>query len=153
MKEIDWKKVKITDKVMEYMIPKYGKTNWLLNDSYSHIILKDIYNTFYKDEAELAKDDKGKGRVDDKGEGKMDDLVDALEKGKSKLMVSGKGTKKASVDLFDALDLQNRIKKLSEDLNMFVKAKKTKEAKEAEVVEVVEVPSDEEDSSNEAFLC
>ncbi|GJW71176.1 hypothetical protein Tco_0128093, partial [Tanacetum coccineum] len=141
IKEIDWKKVKITDKVMEYMIPKYGKTNWLLNDSYSHIILEDIYNTFYKDEAELAK-----------GEGKMDDLVDALEKGKSKLMVSGKGTKKASVDLFDALDLQNRIKKLFEDLNTFVKAKKTKDAKEAEVVEVVEVPSDEEDSSNEAFF-
>ncbi|GKB22557.1 hypothetical protein Tco_0861958, partial [Tanacetum coccineum] len=67
-------------------------------------------------------------------------------------MVSGKGTKKASVDLFDALDLQNRIKKLFEDLNTFVKAKKTKDAKEAEVVEVVEVPSDEEDSSNEAFF-
>ncbi|GJR92070.1 hypothetical protein Tco_0216081 [Tanacetum coccineum] len=138
MKEIDWKKVKITDEVMEYVIPKYGKTNWLLNDSYSLIILEDIYNIFYKDEAELTK-----------GEGKMDDLVDALEKGKSKLMVSRKGTKKASVDLFDALDLQNRIKKLFEDLNMFVKAKKTKEAKEAEVVEV---PSDEEDSSDEAFF-
>ncbi|GJS28244.1 hypothetical protein Tco_0488864 [Tanacetum coccineum] len=44
----------------------------------------------------------------------MDDLVDALEKGKSKVM-----------------------------------AKKTKEAKDAEVVEV---PSDEEDSSDEAFF-
>ncbi|GKE36085.1 hypothetical protein Tco_1455407, partial [Tanacetum coccineum] len=51
-------------------------------------------------------------------EGKIDDLVDALEKEKSKLMVYGKGTKKASVDLVDALDLQNRIKKLSEDFNI-----------------------------------
>ncbi|GKE20490.1 hypothetical protein Tco_1432002 [Tanacetum coccineum] len=108
------------------------------------IILEDIYNTFYKDEAELAKDDKGnrkvddkeKGKMDDKRKGKMDDLVDALEKGKSKLMVSGKGTKKASVDLVDALDLQNIIKKLSEDFNMLVKAQKTKEAKEAKIVEI-----------------
>ncbi|GJZ88886.1 hypothetical protein Tco_0660668 [Tanacetum coccineum] len=156
MKEINWKKVKITNEVMEYVIPKYGKTNWLLNDSYSQIILEDIYNTFYKDEAELAKDDKGNGKVDDKGKGKiddkgkekMDDLVDALEKGKSKLMVSGKGTKKASVDLVDVLE-EGKIKKLSEDFKTFLK---TKEAKEAEVVEVVEVPSDEEDSSNEAFF-
>ncbi|GJT40918.1 hypothetical protein Tco_0940783 [Tanacetum coccineum] len=93
MKEIDWEKVKITNEVIEYVIPKYGKMNWLLNDSYSQIILEDIYNTFYKDEAELAK-----------GEGKIDDLVDALEKGKSKLMVSKKGSKKASVDLVDALE-------------------------------------------------
>nr|GEV55191.1 hypothetical protein [Tanacetum cinerariifolium] len=131
MKEIDWKKVKFIDE----------------------IILEDIYNTFYKDEAELAKDDKGnekvddtgKGKIDDKGKGKMDDLVDALEKGNSKLMVSGKGTKKASVDLVDALDLQNRIKKLFDDFNMLVKAKKTKEAKEAKVIEV---SSDEEDFSD-----
>ncbi|GJU15968.1 hypothetical protein Tco_1143934, partial [Tanacetum coccineum] len=84
------------------------------------IILKDIYNTFYKDEAKLAKE--------------SIDLVDALEKGKSKLMVSEKGSKKASVDLVDALDLQNRLKKLSKDFNMLVKAQKTKEAKEAKVV-------------------
>ncbi|GKB82697.1 hypothetical protein Tco_0949592 [Tanacetum coccineum] len=71
---------------------------------------------------------------DDKGKGKIDDLVDALEKGKSKLMVSEKGSKKASVDLVDALDLQNRLKKLSKDFNMLVKAQKTKEAKEAKVV-------------------
>ncbi|GKD18770.1 hypothetical protein Tco_1207928, partial [Tanacetum coccineum] len=56
-----------------------------------------------------------------------------LEKAKSKLMVSKKGTKKASVDLVDALDLQNRIKKLYEDFNMLVKTPKTKEAKEADL--------------------
>ncbi|GKE88564.1 hypothetical protein Tco_1566039 [Tanacetum coccineum] len=93
-------------------------------------------------------DDKGKGKIDDKGKRKMDDLVDALEKGKSKLMVSGKGTKKASVDLVDALDLQNRIKKLSKDFNMLVKAQKTKEAK----AKVVEVSSDEEDFGDEGFF-
>ncbi|GJX95139.1 hypothetical protein Tco_0349725 [Tanacetum coccineum] len=157
MIEIDLAKVKITDKVMKYVIPKYGKTNWLLNDSYSHITLEDIYNTFYKDEAELKKgerkmDDKGKEKMDDKRKGKMDDLVDAVEKGKSKLMVSEKGTKKASVNLVDALDLQNNIKKLSEDFNMFVKGKKTREAKETEVVEVVKISSDVVDSSDEVFF-
>ncbi|GJZ19726.1 hypothetical protein Tco_0556316 [Tanacetum coccineum] len=50
--------------------------------SHAQIILEDIYYTFYKDEAELAKYDKGRERVDDKGKRKMDDLVDALEKGK-----------------------------------------------------------------------
>ncbi|GKE53033.1 hypothetical protein Tco_1488189 [Tanacetum coccineum] len=103
----------------------------------NQIILEDIYNTFYKDEAEFAKDDKGKGKVDDKEKekiddkekGKIDDLVDAVKKRKSKLMVSEKGTKKASVDMVDALDLQNRIKKLFEDFN-----------------------TDEEDSSDEVFF-
>ncbi|GKB20244.1 hypothetical protein Tco_0854167 [Tanacetum coccineum] len=45
--------------------------------------------------------------------------------------------------MVDALDLQNRIKKLSKDFNRLLKAKKAKEAKEAELTEVVEVSSDE----------
>ncbi|GJR69894.1 hypothetical protein Tco_0015959 [Tanacetum coccineum] len=125
----------------------------------SKIILEDIYNTFYKDEAEAneeaklaeaeldGKDDKGKGKIDDKGKGKVDD------KGKGK--VDEKGNAKQvedDVDLIDALDLQNRIKKLSEDFNRLLKAKKAKEAKEAELAEVVEVSSDEEDSSDEGFF-
>nr|GEV20301.1 hypothetical protein [Tanacetum cinerariifolium] len=65
--------------------------------------------------------DKEKGKMDDKGKGKIDDLVDAVEKGKSKLMVSEKGTKKENVDLVDALDLQNRIKKLSEILILMLR--------------------------------
>ncbi|GKG39455.1 hypothetical protein Tco_0463600, partial [Tanacetum coccineum] len=88
------------------------------------------------EEADLAKDDKGKGKVDDKEKGKVDDKgkgkvndlqnkVDRFEKIKSKLMVFEKGTKNASVDLVDALHLQNRTKKLSEDFNMLVNAKKT----------------------------
>ncbi|GJW99055.1 hypothetical protein Tco_0180863 [Tanacetum coccineum] len=62
MKEIDWEKVKITVKVIEYVIPKYGKCNWMENNSWSQITLEDIYNKFYKDkaeadeEAELAKE-------------------------------------------------------------------------------------------------
>ncbi|GKB51734.1 hypothetical protein Tco_0902487 [Tanacetum coccineum] len=72
-------------------------------------------------------DDKGKGIMDDKGKGIMDDVhsrVDRLEKGNSKVMA-----KKASTS--NALDLQNRIKKLSDDFNRFVKAKKPKNATEA----------------------
>ncbi|GKD01550.1 hypothetical protein Tco_1171824, partial [Tanacetum coccineum] len=62
------------------------------------IIFEDIYNTFFKDEAEedeeaeLAKDDKGKGKADD-----HQNRVDRVEKVKSKLMVYEKETKKASV--------------------------------------------------------
>ncbi|GKC21627.1 hypothetical protein Tco_1023777, partial [Tanacetum coccineum] len=45
----------------EHVIPKYGKTNWKEDDSWSDIILDDIYNTFYKDkyvakEADVAKE-------------------------------------------------------------------------------------------------
>ncbi|GKF09256.1 hypothetical protein Tco_0043480, partial [Tanacetum coccineum] len=42
--------------------------------------------------------------------------------------------------LVDALDLQNRIKKLSKDFNRLLKEKK---AKETELTEVIEVSSDE----------
>nr|GEU90248.1 zinc finger, CCHC-type [Tanacetum cinerariifolium] len=52
MKDINWGKVKITDELMEYVIPKYGKCNWREDNSWSQIILDAIYNTFYKDEAE-----------------------------------------------------------------------------------------------------
>nr|GEX44892.1 hypothetical protein [Tanacetum cinerariifolium] len=79
----------------------------------------------------------------DKGEGKVDDLQNKVErlkgdlaraeKGKAKLMVSEKGKAKVDalddVDLVDTLDLENRIKKLSEDFN-----------------------SDEEDYSDEGFF-
>ncbi|GKE05956.1 hypothetical protein Tco_1397974, partial [Tanacetum coccineum] len=73
-------------------------------------------------------------------------------------MVSDKGmAKQAENDLDDALDLENRIKKLLEDFNKLLKAKKAKETKEAEeekeskeaiLAEVVEVSIDEEDSSD-----
>ncbi|GKE28261.1 hypothetical protein Tco_1443645, partial [Tanacetum coccineum] len=77
------------------------------------------------------------------------------EKGKAKLMVFEKGKAKQADD---DLDLENRIKKRSEDFNRLLKAKKTKETKEAGeeeeskeaiLAEVVEVSIDEEDSSDE----
>ncbi|GKD69103.1 hypothetical protein Tco_1323193 [Tanacetum coccineum] len=52
------------------------------------------------------------------------------------MVVSEKGTKKANVDLVDALDLQNRIQKLFEDFNRLLKAKKVKEANEANEAEL-----------------
>nr|GEV02647.1 myelin-associated oligodendrocyte basic protein isoform 1 [Tanacetum cinerariifolium] len=36
---------------MKYVMPKYGKTIWLEDNLWSEIILNDIYNTLYKDEA------------------------------------------------------------------------------------------------------
>ncbi|GJV83923.1 hypothetical protein Tco_1523821 [Tanacetum coccineum] len=194
------------------------------DNSWSQIILNDMYNTFYKDEVEvdeeidvakesedmalsimkekflsmveyekekaklMVSDDHDeiddviledlqiKYRKDDKGKEKVDDLQNRVErlewdlaraeKGKTKVMVYEKGKAKADalddVDLVDAFDLENRIKKLSEDFNRLLKAKKAKEAKEANEAEdarlnvkkeVVEVCSDEEDSSDEGFFC
>ncbi|GJZ07915.1 putative reverse transcriptase domain-containing protein [Tanacetum coccineum] len=40
---------------MDYIMPKYGKMNWKEDDSWSDIILNDIYNTFYK-EPKVAKE-------------------------------------------------------------------------------------------------
>ncbi|GJS58429.1 hypothetical protein Tco_0653213 [Tanacetum coccineum] len=89
--------------------------------------------------------------IDDTGKGKVDDLQNKVERlegdlgraeqGKEKLMVYEKGKAK--------------IKKLSEDFNRLLEAKKAKEAKEAEKAklkvkkEVVEVSIDEGDSSDE----
>nr|GEX06011.1 hypothetical protein [Tanacetum cinerariifolium] len=77
---------------LEYVKHKYRKYNFMKDNSWSQIIFEDIYNTFFKDEAEAEEEAK-----------------------------LAKGTKKASFDLVDALDFQNRIKKLVEDFNMLVK--------------------------------
>nr|GEV85256.1 reverse transcriptase domain-containing protein [Tanacetum cinerariifolium] len=76
-KHIDWGQVKITKDIMEeYVMPKYGKMNWMEDDSWTDIILDDVYNTFYRDEEEetevekesedmelsVMKSDKGKGK-------------------------------------------------------------------------------------------
>ncbi|GJV08342.1 retrovirus-related pol polyprotein from transposon TNT 1-94 [Tanacetum coccineum] len=42
---------------MDYVMPKYGKMDWKEDDSWSDIILDDIYNTFYK-EPKVAKESK-----------------------------------------------------------------------------------------------
>ncbi|GJU29725.1 hypothetical protein Tco_1173314 [Tanacetum coccineum] len=63
------------------------------------------------------------------------------------------------VDLFDALDLENRVKKLEEDFTRLLNAKKVKEAKEAEEAElkvnkeVVQVSSDKGFSGDEDVVC
>nr|GEY61297.1 retrovirus-related Pol polyprotein from transposon TNT 1-94 [Tanacetum cinerariifolium] len=175
-KYIGWDKVKITDEVIEYVMPKYGKTNWMKDNSWSEIILNSIYNTFYKDEAHEDKENrlqkKGKGKEaehdhlkvnkDDKGNGneKLHDLQNIVEKLevylvralKAKQAEHDKGkAKQAEHDLddvhLDALDLENRVKRLEEDFGRMLKAKMTKEAKETELKvnkEVVQVsPSDE----------
>ncbi|GKA81546.1 hypothetical protein Tco_0788238, partial [Tanacetum coccineum] len=73
----------------------------------------------------------------------------ATKKGKAKLMVNDDMHDLDDVDLdhvdHDALDLENRVKKLEEDFSRILKAKKAKEAKEAElkVNKVVQVSSDE----------
>ncbi|GJU38947.1 hypothetical protein Tco_1191904 [Tanacetum coccineum] len=40
---------------MEYVMPKYGKTDWKEDNSWFDIILNDVYNRFYKDE-DVAKE-------------------------------------------------------------------------------------------------
>ncbi|GKA55314.1 hypothetical protein Tco_0754263 [Tanacetum coccineum] len=45
--------IKFTKDIMEgYVMPKYGKTNWMEDDSWTDIILDDVYNKFYRDEEE-----------------------------------------------------------------------------------------------------
>ncbi|GKE51490.1 hypothetical protein Tco_1486646, partial [Tanacetum coccineum] len=43
---------------MAYVIPKYGKCNWYEDNSWFGIILKDIYDTFYIDEAKAVEEAK-----------------------------------------------------------------------------------------------
>nr|GFA23183.1 hypothetical protein [Tanacetum cinerariifolium] len=38
-----------------YVMPKYGKTNWRKDDSWTDIILDDVYDTFYRDEEQETK--------------------------------------------------------------------------------------------------
>ncbi|GKE99919.1 hypothetical protein Tco_0023270, partial [Tanacetum coccineum] len=139
--DIDWEKVKITDEVMEYVIPnKYKKCNWREDNSWSDIILKDIYNTFYNDEAKAIEESKLAKESEDM----------AL----SIMKCSGKGNtnlKKANADLVDAIDLQNRIKKLSDDFNRFVKAGYILHTITM-LAEVVEVSNDAEDSRDLVFF-
>ncbi|GKF15856.1 hypothetical protein Tco_0057318 [Tanacetum coccineum] len=55
-KHIDWGKLTVTQEIMDgYVMPKYGKTNWMEDYSWIDIIVDDIYDTFYRDEEEEAK--------------------------------------------------------------------------------------------------
>ncbi|GJY62476.1 hypothetical protein Tco_0463133 [Tanacetum coccineum] len=176
-KHIDWGQVKITKDIMEgYVMPKYSKTNWMEDDSWTDIILDDVYNTFYIDEEEETKVHDIQNRLEklevdlarvikakyDKGKGKQLDDVD-LDDHDDDL--------DAHDDDLDALDLENRIKKLEDNFGRLLKKKKAKEAKNAKLVkeakkaketelkaneamllEVVQVSSDEDDSSDEGLF-
>ncbi|GJV79469.1 hypothetical protein Tco_1515339 [Tanacetum coccineum] len=134
-KHIDWGQVKITKDIMEgCVMPKYGKTNWMKDDSWTDIILDDVFDIFYRDKEakiEVAKEsedmslsimkyDKGKGK-----EAEHDHLK----------MIRYAYCCIGSSDL-DTLDLENRIKKLKEDFGRLLKAKKAKEAKKSKEVKL-----------------
>ncbi|GKB39463.1 hypothetical protein Tco_0884405 [Tanacetum coccineum] len=117
-KHIDWGQVKITKDIMKwYVIPKYGKMNWMKDDSWTDIILDDVYNTFYRDEeeeTEVAKE--------------SEDMALSVMKGDK-----GKGNE-AEHDHFKVNkgkvhNIQNRLKKLKVDLARAIKAKQVEHDK------------------------
>ncbi|GKB42999.1 hypothetical protein Tco_0887941 [Tanacetum coccineum] len=84
------------------------------------------------------------------------------ENGKAKLMVESKKekaklmAKQTKHDLVDALDLENRIKKLKDDFSRLLKEKNAKEGNETELKmnkEVVQVYNDEGFSGDEDVVC
>ncbi|GJW50664.1 hypothetical protein Tco_0092015 [Tanacetum coccineum] len=108
-----YRKLMVTDDMVEYVLEKYGK-NWNIKDEIANVILEDLQIKYGKY--------KEKGKVDDvewdlaRAKQACDDvdLVDADD-----------------VDLVDALDLENIVKKLEGDFSRLLKAKKAKEANEA----------------------
>ncbi|GJU48916.1 hypothetical protein Tco_1218471 [Tanacetum coccineum] len=127
-----------------YVMPKYEKTSWREDDSWSDIILDDIYNPFYKDkdvakEADVAKEpeatnkDYTKLQVTDemleyvfaKYRNKWhleDDIADVILED---LWIKYGKYDKRKRKVHD-LDLENRIKKLEVDFGRMIKAKQAK---------------------------
>ncbi|GKA39765.1 hypothetical protein Tco_0732316 [Tanacetum coccineum] len=139
MKDIDWGKVKITDEVMKYVMPKYGNKNWMEDNSYDKGKGKvhDIQTRVKKLKVDLVRAIKAKQAEHDKGKGNQLDDVD--------LDAYDDDLDAHDDDDLDALDLENIIKKLEEDFGRLLKAKKAElKAKEVMLVEVVQVSSDEE---------
>nr|GEZ25282.1 hypothetical protein [Tanacetum cinerariifolium] len=178
-KHNDWGHLKITKDIMEGDgMPKYGKTNQREDDSWTDIILDDVYDTFYRDEEQeievakeikeialfIMKGDKGKGNEaehdhlkvnkDDKGKGKVHDIQNRLGKLEVDLAraLNAKQVDDHDDD-FDTLDLEKRIKKLEEDFGRLLKAKKEKEAKKEELTAKEENKAKEEElKANEAKI-
>nr|GEY50353.1 hypothetical protein [Tanacetum cinerariifolium] len=144
-----------------YVMPKHGKTNWKEDDSWTNIILDDVYDTFYRDEeqeTDVAKEN-------DNEWGKEAEH-DHLKVNKGKLEVNlAKAIKARQVDDHDddlgTFDLENRIKKLEEYFGRLLKAKmakesmlaelkakKAKEENEAMLAEVVHISNDEDDDED-----
>nr|GFB73640.1 hypothetical protein [Tanacetum cinerariifolium] len=123
-KHINWGQLKITKDTMErYVMPKYGKTNWRKDDSWTDIILDDVYDTFYRDKEQetevakkfltpiivlmvvpnTAKNDKGKGNVHDI-QNRLGELKVDLARAIKARQVDDHD------DDLDTLDLGNKIK-------------------------------------------
>ncbi|GJV10482.1 hypothetical protein Tco_1352023 [Tanacetum coccineum] len=119
-----YRKLMVTDDMVEYVFEKYGK-NWKVGDEIADVILEDLQIKYGKGQIRKSRQSRQRDDVD---------LVDADD-----------------VDLFASLDLKNRIKTLEEDFSRLLKAKKAKEAKETEeaelkvLAEVTEVSSDEDE--------
>ncbi|GJS90796.1 hypothetical protein Tco_0773432 [Tanacetum coccineum] len=147
------------NKKNDYVYDKYGNvpvTDEMLDDVYNFAMMKKKFLTMV--ESEKVEFEKATKKIYRKLM-VTDDMVE-LNMGKAKQawddvdLVDGD-----DVDLFDALDLKNRVIKLKEDFTRLLKAKKAKEAKEAEEVElkvnkeVVQVSSDECFSGDENVVC
>nr|GEW72844.1 hypothetical protein [Tanacetum cinerariifolium] len=141
LKHIDWGQVKITKGKMEwYVMPKYGKTNWMKDDSWIDTILDDVYDTFYRDEKEKAEVAKKKNlrrprlRIiqNVKGKRNVHDIHNKIKKLEVNLAraIKAKHVDDHDDDL-DTLNLENRIKNLEEDFGRLLKAKEAKKLKKA----------------------
>ncbi|GJV29738.1 hypothetical protein Tco_1386186 [Tanacetum coccineum] len=94
-------KLMVSDEMVECVLAKYGK-NWNLEDEVVDVILEDLH----------IKYEKGKEKVDDlqnRVEMLKGDLARAI---KAKQAKHDKGKAKQAQHDLDALDLENRIKKL-----------------------------------------
>ncbi|GJV87813.1 hypothetical protein Tco_1531751 [Tanacetum coccineum] len=142
-------KLMVSDEMIKYALAKYGK-NWNIEDEIVDVIPKDLRIKM--------------GKVNDNGKGKVDDLqyrVERLEGNLARAIKAENDKGKAKqakhdlddVDLVDALDLENRIKKLEEDFSRLLKAKEAEEAKLKVNKEVVQVSSDEGFSGDEDDVC
>ncbi|GJZ38441.1 hypothetical protein Tco_0585004 [Tanacetum coccineum] len=112
-------KLMVSDEMIKYVLAKYGK-NWNIEDEIVDVIPKDLRIKI------------GKGKVDD-----LQYRVERLEGNLARAIKAENDKGKAKqaehdlddVDLVDALDLENIIKKLEEDFSRLLKAKEAEEAK------------------------
>ncbi|GKC63522.1 hypothetical protein Tco_1096120 [Tanacetum coccineum] len=145
-----------------YVMPKYGKTNSMEDDSWIDIIVDDVFSTFYGDEeeeTEVAKEsedmalsimkEKILAMVELEKATKCEDEISSVIL-EDLLLKYGKGDKgKRKEAEHDHLkvnkdnkgkekvhDIQNRLEKLEVDLARAIKAKKAKKSKKADEVKL-----------------
>nr|GEV69108.1 zinc finger, CCHC-type [Tanacetum cinerariifolium] len=152
----DYKKLLVTDDMVEYVLKKYGK-NWTFEDEIAIVILKDLWMKYGKDdkgkEKEATHDQLKVNKVmlfvvltqafhlqNDKGKAKVHDLQNRVEKLEVDLSkaIKAKQTEHDLDDVddhdiddhdIDDVDLENRIKKREEDFGRMLKAKKERRQK------------------------